>query len=69
MENWQKVFSSGMLHRAEIVKAVLEDNGFMPVIVNKRDSLYNNFGNYEVLVKQDEVLKAMKIITDDILFE
>ncbi len=69
MENWQKVFSSGMLHRAEIVKAVLEDNGMMPVVVNKRDSLYNNFGNYEVLVKPDEVLTAMKIITDDILFE
>ncbi|MFC2186602.1 hypothetical protein [Peijinzhouia sedimentorum] len=58
-----------MLHRAEIVKAVLEDSGLMPVVVNKQDSLYNNFGNYEVLVKTDEVLKAMKIITDDILFE
>ena len=69
MENWQKVCSSGMLHRAEIVKAVLEDSGLMPVVVNKQDSLYNNFGNYEVLVKTDEVLKAMKIITDDILFE
>mgnify|MGYP003669870828 CR=1 FL=1 len=69
MENWQKVYSSGMLHRAEIVKAVLEDSGLMPVVVNKQDSLYNNFGNYEVLVKTDEVLKAMKIITDDILFE
>lgn len=69
MENWQKVYSSGMPHRAEIVKAVLEDNGLTPVVVNKQDSLYKNFGNYEVLVKTDEVLKAMKIITDDILFE
>ena len=69
MENWQKVFSSGMLHRAEIVKAVLEDHGLLPVIVNKRDSAYNSFGFYEVLVKQEEVLTAMKIITDDILFE
>jgi hypothetical protein len=37
------------------------------VVLSKKDSVYNNFGEYEVRVKEEEVLVAMKIISDDIL--
>lgn len=68
MGNWQKVYSSTMQHQAEIVLGVLQDRGLHPIVVNKRDRLYNNFGDYEVLVSPDEVLQALKIIEDDIVF-
>ncbi len=37
MGKWQKVYSTNILHRAEIVKAVLEDQGLQPVIISKKE--------------------------------
>ncbi|MDN4166077.1 DUF2007 domain-containing protein [Cytophagales bacterium LB-30] len=68
MKNWKKVFEAPILHRAEIVKAVLEDHDMFPVIIDKKDSSYL-FGHYEVMVEADHVLRAIKIIEDDIRFE
>lgn len=68
MNNWQRVFSTDKIYRAEIVKAVLEDNGLQPVIINKKDTAYQ-IGNYEVFVAPEGVMKAIKIIEDDIRFE
>jgi len=68
MENWKKVFESPIRHRAEIVKAVLDDNQMFPVLISKKDSSYL-WGHYEVLVDVEHVLNAIKIIQDDIRFE
>lgn len=68
MNNWQKVYSTPTLHRAEIVRAILEENQLNPILVNKKDSTYL-FGNYEVYVSPNQVLSAIKIITDEIQFE
>tara|TARA_R110002096_G_scaffold188622_1_gene368575 strand:- start:334 stop:537 length:204 start_codon:yes stop_codon:yes gene_type:complete len=67
MSKWQKVFSDNLEYRAEIVKSVLEEKGLKPVLVNKKDSTYH-FGQYEVHVETNDVLLAIKIITDDINF-
>ena len=67
MSNWQKVFSDKTEYRAEIVKAVLEDNDLQPVLVNKKDSTYH-LGQFEVHVAPDKIMKAIKIIRDDIKF-
>ena len=40
MDKWLRVFTSDLLYRAEIVKAVLEDNELSPVLSNKKDALY-----------------------------
>ena len=69
MSSWQKVFSHEELHKAELVKLVLENHHLSPVIVNRKDSSYNNFGFYEVHVSPDHVLRAIKIIKDDIDFK
>jgi len=66
MKNWQKVFSSEYVHKIELVKMVLEDRHLQPVVVNKQDSSYKTFGHYEIFVAPDEVIKALKIIQDDI---
>lgn len=67
MTNWQKIFSNELLYRAEIVKAVLEDNNIEAVILNKKDTSYH-WGTHEVMVAQDDILKAIKIIKEEINF-
>lgn len=66
MADWQSIFKTEQRYKAEIVKAILEDKGFMPVIVSKKDSSYNNFGQHEIIVAPDEVMAALKTIQYDI---
>lgn len=68
MNNWQSVFTDERQHRIDIVKRVLEDNDMDPVVVNKKISGYG-LGNFEVMVAPDHVIKALKIIKEDIKFE
>ncbi|WMJ72483.1 DUF2007 domain-containing protein [Cytophagaceae bacterium ABcell3] len=68
MINWQKVYSTDKHHRAELVKDVLADNQIEAVIINKKDSSYH-FGEFEIHVTRDNVIKALKIIEDEIKFE
>jgi hypothetical protein len=68
MDKWQKVYASDLPYRAEIVKGVLAENDLNPVLINKKDTVYQ-IGNYEVHVAPEDVLKAIKIIKDDICFE
>lgn len=68
MKGWQSVFTDKLQYRAEIVKAVLEDCGLQPVLVNKKDQSYQ-LGHFEIFVAPDHVIRAIKIIADDIKFE
>lgn len=60
-QNWQMVYSSQHDHKVEIVHAVLKDMEIESVIVNKKDSAYL-FGEIELYVQPDDVLKAKRII-------
>jgi len=68
MSNWQTVFKTTTPHQAEIIKAVLEDLDIQSVIVNKKDSSYL-FGQIELRVESENVIKTLKIIEEDINFE
>ncbi|MEQ6167179.1 MULTISPECIES: hypothetical protein [unclassified Ekhidna] len=68
MRDWQSVFKDGREYRALIVKEVLEDLGMQPVIVNKKVSAYG-FGNFEIFVAPDQVIRALKVIKEEIKFE
>ena len=59
--NWKKAYSDSLLYRIEIAKAVLADNNIDSVVVNKQDSAYL-FGEIELYVPQDELLRAINII-------
>lgn len=65
MGKWHEVFTSNLLYKAEIVKGILEENNLKPVIIQKQDSLYK-IGYFEVHVIEEEVIKAIKIIEDEI---
>jgi hypothetical protein len=62
------VFTSALQHQAEIVADILENEGIKAVVINRRDSVYNNFGDFVVKVPPDDVIRALKIIEDDIVF-
>ena len=69
MKNWAKVYSAKAEYKVEIVKDVLADKGYEPVIVNKKDTAYNIFGEYEVYVAPEYTVLALRVIENDIKFE
>ncbi|TXE12553.1 putative signal transducing protein [Algoriphagus aquimarinus] len=68
MENWNKVFETPMQVRAEIVKGVLEEHQIQAVILNKKETIYQIFGNYEVHVQSENMMSANNIIQNEITF-
>jgi len=68
MKNWKTVFKTDKLYQAQIVKDYLQDKEFHAIIVDKKDYAYQ-LGFYEIVVAVDEVMRAIKIIQDDIKFE
>lgn len=68
MSDWQRVYRDAREYRAEIVRSILDDNQLNPVILNKKDSAYQ-IGYFEVHVAPEHVLKALKIINEEINFE
>ena len=65
---FQKIFEDRQEVRAEIVKGVLAEKQIHSVVVPKKDSSYH-FGFFEVHVDQDHVIRALKIIEEEIKFE
>ncbi|MFO8066622.1 MAG: DUF2007 domain-containing protein [Bacteroidales bacterium] len=63
-DNWEKIYASTVEHRVEIVKAVLKDHDINAVSVNKKDWSYL-FGEIELYVQTDDVIKAMSIINKE----
>ena len=68
MRDWQVVYSDRQEHRVDIVKAVLDDQGLAPVKVNNQVSQHG-FGNFEIFVSPDHVIRAIRIINEEIKFE
>jgi len=68
MKNWTKVFEDQNQIRVEIVKGVLEDKGVTAFVLNKKESVYQVIGTYEVLVPTDQTLYALQLIQHEITF-
>jgi hypothetical protein len=61
-EHWEIVFSSNQLYKVEILKALLEEADIPALILNKQDSSYLIFGDIELFVKRDDLLRSKVII-------
>ncbi len=61
-DNWVSVFTTNQAYLADIVKQVLLENNIISVVINKRDSSYTMFGEVEVYVDRNHVIKAKSII-------
>ncbi len=60
--NWEILYSTRLLYKAEILKSVLEENEIQAVIINKQDSAYVIIGEIEVYVKRDDMVNAYQIL-------
>ena len=60
--DWVKIYSTDVHYKAELLKGLLFENDIDAVIVNKKDSSYL-FGEIELYVSADNVIKAKHIIT------
>lgn len=61
-KDWIKIYSTGIDYKAEILKGLLLEHDIEAVILNKKDSSYG-FGELELYVSSDDVIKANHIIT------
>jgi hypothetical protein len=61
-KDWVKIFSTDVNYKAELIKGLLVENGIEAVVINKKDSSYH-FGELEIYVNADDVLKAKHILT------
>ncbi len=64
-KKWTKIYSTGKLYQAELLKGLLEENDIEAVIINKQDSAYL-FGEMELYVDADNVMKATRMINTQI---
>ncbi|MBI3502820.1 MAG: DUF2007 domain-containing protein [Bacteroidetes bacterium] len=55
--DWVCIYTSSKPQNAEMIKALLTHNEINSVVVSKQDSFYK-FGEYEVYVNRDDVVKA-----------
>lgn len=64
--NWQKIYSTANLPQAEIIKSLLEEYDIQAIILNKRDSAYNMFGEVEIHVLREDVIKAIQLLKHEV---
>lgn len=61
-KDWVIAYESKQEYLADIARTVLSDNDIESVIINKKDSLYNSFGDIEVYVNRDNLIRAKQIL-------
>lgn len=61
-DHWRAVFSSPSPHEAELVRSMLEVHDIHAVIMDRRASPYPQVGESEVLVPQDDVVRALYLV-------
>ncbi|HEV7348161.1 DUF2007 domain-containing protein [Telluribacter sp.] len=64
-DNWEKIFATNQVVRAEIARSVLEQNGINAVVLNKQSSSYPLFGLCEVYVPAEDATSAKNLLNDE----
>lgn len=63
-KDWTVVYTVDKQYKADLAKEILEEVGITAVIMNKRDSALQNFGEFEVYVNNEFAEKAKKKLQD-----
>ncbi|MGM0478749.1 MAG: hypothetical protein ACQERC_05970 [Bacteroidota bacterium] len=58
----QVVFRTTEDHLARLIVMKLEEEGIQVFYINKKDSSYNNFGQIELYVERNDVIRARYLI-------
>ncbi|KAF0197083.1 MAG: hypothetical protein FD166_2042 [Bacteroidetes bacterium] len=64
MEGWVCVYTSIQLHKVEMIRGILDENGITAIVVNKQDSVYL-IGEIELFVSYDDAFNANQIINSN----
>jgi len=65
MDNgWTLIFTTTKPYLAELAKQMFSNHEIEAVVLNKRDSTYNSFGELEVYVKNDNKETALDLIKE-----
>ena len=60
--NWIKIYTSTNVIEAEVILAMLHENGIEAVEMNKHDSSYLSFGSIELYCPAMQVTDALNLI-------
>lgn len=63
-KGWVIARNFDKLYLAEIAKEVLYDNNINAVILNKKDSSYNNFGIIELYVNENDLERSVELLKE-----
>lgn len=63
MNNWEIIYSTNKDFEAYIVEDLLNDNSIPAVVLDQQDSIYK-FGEFKVLVQQENVLMAKQLLSE-----
>lgn len=64
-KGWIQVASYAMVAVAELKKSILESAGIPVILINKSDSSYL-FGDLELYVKHDDVIRSKMILDEEV---
>lgn len=64
-KDWVKIFSSLDLQSVELTRAMLMQNNVPAIVLNKQDSSYNAFGEIELYVHRNNVIRAKHLINSN----
>lgn len=52
-KDWKLVYTVGKSYQAELCLEILEEHGITGVVINKKDSSYTAFGDFEIYVPEE----------------
>ena len=61
-KDWVAIFHTAQHYKAVIASQILNENDIDSVIFDRRDSSYNAFGDVELCVRRDNVIRAKLLI-------
>ena len=61
-KGWTEVYTTSLEHQAAIAKDILENDSITAVIMNQKDSATQTFGEFTVLVAEENKAKAVEIL-------
>jgi len=63
-KDWVTVYSTNKMYQAELLKRLLLDHDIPAIIIDKMDSTYRTFGDIEVYVMRDRILRAKILVKE-----
>jgi hypothetical protein len=63
-KGWKLVFLTRLEHQAAIAQSILNDKGIQSVILNRKDSAYQSFGDIEVFVEEQDEVQAIELLKE-----